>query len=66
MAEVSIKHTGQAKTDVSNGYLKIEDGNNRMLLFNGTVFRLILGVMPDGSVGFVISKEGVDVLSLFS
>ena len=32
---------------------------------NGTN-RIILGRFPDGSYGLIISKPGVDVLSLFS
>ena len=35
--------------------IKDEDGNNR----------IILGRFPDGTYGLIISKVGVDVLSLF-
>lgn len=66
MADIKIKHSGQNTTESSSGYLRIEDGNNRLVLFNGTIFRLILGLMPDNSVGFVISKEGTDVFTVFS
>lgn len=36
--------------------IRDEDGKNR----------IILGRFPDGTYGLIISKEGVDVLSLFS
>ena len=58
-------YKGQQKTDTLNSKLRIERGNNRMLLFDGTNYRMIIGILPDGTVGVVISKEGVDVLSLF-
>lgn len=32
---------------------------------NSGTNRIIIGVLPDGDTGIVISKEGVDVLSLF-
>lgn len=60
------KYTGQGNTSVLSGQLRIEDGNNRMVLFDGTVYRLILGLLPDGTIGLVISKPGIDVFSAYS
>ena len=66
MIETKKKYTGQESTSVLNGQLRIEDGNNRMVLFDGAVYRMIIGVLPDGTVGIVISKPGIDVFSAFS
>lgn len=33
---------------------------------NSNTNRIIIGVLPDGDTGIVISKEGVDVTTLFS
>lgn len=59
------KYNGQQSTSVLNGQLRIEDGNNRMVMYDGTHYRMIIGLLPDGTVGMVISKPGVDVFSLF-
>lgn len=59
------KYVGQQRTSVLNGQLRIEDGNNRMVLFDGTNYRMIIGLLPDGTVGIVISREGVDVFNVF-
>lgn len=32
---------------------------------NSGVNRILIGVLPDGDTGIVISKEGIDVLSVF-
>lgn len=33
---------------------------------NSGTNRIIIGVLPDGDTGIVISKEGIDVLTVFS
>lgn len=63
--ETKKKYTGSASTSVLNGQLRIDDGNNRMVLYDGNYYRMIIGVLPDGTVGMIISKPGVDVFSLF-
>ena len=77
------KYSGQNKTDVLSGRIRIEEGNNRMViqegavelvnitkdglaLSDGTHLRLLLGVFPDGTIGLVVSKPGVDVTSVFA
>jgi hypothetical protein len=64
--EVKKKYTGSANTSVLNGQLRIDDGENRMVLFDGTNYRMIIGVLPDGTVGIAISKVGEDVFAAFS
>lgn len=60
------QYKGQNTTGVLSGQLRIEEGNGRLILFDGTVNRMIIGLLPDGTVGVVISKPGVDVFSVFS
>jgi hypothetical protein len=66
MIETKKKYTGQKSTSVLNGQLRIEDGNNRMVLYDGSNYRMIIGVLPDGTVGIAISKQGEDVFAAFS
>lgn len=58
--ETNVTYTGQKKTDVLSGQLRIEDGNNRMVLFDGTVTRMIIGLYK-GEILIAISKTGTDV-----
>ena len=77
------KYSGQGKTDVLSGRIRLEEGNNRLVvqegsvelvtltknglaLSDGTNLRLLLGVFPDGTIGLVVSKPGVDVSSVFA
>lgn len=57
----SIVYTGQDKTDTLDSSLRIEDGNKRMVMFDGSVNRMIVGTLPDNSIGMYVSKPGVDV-----
>ena len=36
------------------------------MLFDGTTWRMIIGILPDGTVGIAISKEGQDIYDAFS
>lgn len=58
--------SGQKLTNTNQGYLRIEDKNGYMVLYDGTDHRMIIGILPDGTVGIAISKDGEDVFSAFS
>lgn len=60
--ETKKKYNGQKSTAVLDGKLRIEDGNNRMLLHDGTVNRLIIGKAPNGEYLIAISAVGIDVV----
>lgn len=60
--ETKKKYSGQQSTSVIDGKVRIEDGNNRMLLHDGTVNRLIIGRAPNGEYLIAISAVGVDVI----
>jgi len=76
------KYTGQQSTAILDGNIRIEEGNNRMVITNGSIEmltitqdgivlndgtnrRMIIGKMPDGTIGIIISKTGADVFNLF-
>lgn len=44
------------------------NGNQDYILISTTsgIAQLVMGSLPDGSVGMVVAKQGVSVLSLFS
>lgn len=60
------KNEGQQLTPTLAGNLILEQSNGRLTLHDGTVFRMIIGILPDGTVGIAISKVGQDVFSAFS
>lgn len=57
---------GGKNVSAIGGQLSYEQDNSRFVMFDGTVYRMIFGLLPDGTIGFIISKEGVDVFSLFT
>lgn len=61
-----IKHTGQQSTDTANGKLRFEEGNNRIVVWNGTKIQMIIGFLPDSSIGVAVAKEGQDVVEAFN
>ena len=61
-----MSDTGQRITGTNAGYIKIEDINGRIVVYDGTDNRIIIGVLPDSTIGIVISKVGVDVFDLFT
>jgi|JI10StandDraft_1071094.scaffolds.fasta_scaffold2424072_2 hypothetical protein len=68
MSTTSVKTitTGKKTDSVKDGQVRMEYDNNRFIVAdeNG-VMRMIIGILPDGTIGIVISKEGVDVRDVF-
>lgn len=58
--------TGGKKVASNNGRLTFNQNGDALVLFNGTVFRMIIGVLPDGTIGIAVSKEGEDIYDAFS
>lgn len=60
---MSTSTSGQKQIKPIQGKLVFEEGNSRITLYDTTdnVYRMIIGILPDGSVGIAISKEGEDV-----
>lgn len=56
----NTQYRGGSSTEVLSGGLRIDDANNRMVLFDGTVNRLVIGLY-NGEVLIAISKPGEDV-----
>lgn len=61
-----IKHTGQKTTDSNNGKLRFEEGSNRLVVQNGAKIQMIIGELPDGTIGIAVAKEGQDVVDAFN
>jgi len=57
---------GTKQPSAFNGNLQFEQGNNRITMFDGTDYRLILGLLPNGEIGLVVSKDGEDVFQVFN
>lgn len=62
----TVTSSGGKKVDVLSGNLVIDKSNNRMLLDNTTEYRMMIGVLPDGDIGIVITKDGTDVFDVFN
>lgn len=52
------------RDDSSGAYVNTKDAT--VLVNDGDNDRILLGLLPDGTFGMVVSKEGVDVNDLFS
>jgi hypothetical protein len=46
------------------GNIFLDGVNKRIVLSDAVTNRIVLGELPDGEQGFIISKEGEDVLGL--
>lgn len=60
--------SGQKQIKPIQGKLVVEEGNSRITLYDTTdnVYRMIIGILPDGTIGIAISKEGEDVFDAFA
>lgn len=58
--------SGSKKLATNNGKLSFVQAGNALVLFDGTTWRMIIGVLPDGTVGIAISKDGEDIYDAFS
>lgn len=61
-----ISVEGQKSDNTLRGEIRIEWSKGRIVLFDGTYNRMIIGFLPDGTIGIAISKPGEDVFSAFS
>lgn len=51
---------------INQNFQTLSNSLNPFIVSDGTNNRIILGKLPDGTYGLVISKPGYDVSSLFS
>ena len=61
-----MSDSGQKITNTNQGYWRVEDVDGRQVLFDGTTHRMIIGILPDGTVGIIVSKDGEEVFDVFS
>ncbi len=65
--EQTIKVFKQASGNaIITGKLPYEGGYGTLYYDTDGIPSIVIGILPDGTVGLVISKPGVDVLSLFT
>lgn len=64
---VTTTSSGKKMSNVKDGQVRIEFDNNRFLVADEDgIVRMIIGLLPDGTIGIVISKEGISVLDVFN
>lgn len=67
MAVTQTSSKGKKLTSVKDGQVRMEYDNNRFLVADEDgIVRMIIGLLPDGTIGIVISKEGINVLDAFN
>lgn len=52
------------KDSTSGAYVSTKNG--RILVYDGTVNRVLIGLAPNGTYGIWVSKPDIDVLTAFS
>lgn len=63
----TVKTKGKQIDSVLDGQVRLELGNNRLVVADANgIIRMIIGVLPDGDIGIVITKEGVNALDVFN
>lgn len=50
---------------IINGKLPYEGGYGSLYYDSNGIPRIVIGILPDGTTGFVVSKEGESVLDAF-
>ena len=67
MGVTQTSSKGKKMQAAQNGQVRFEFDNNRFLVADEDgIVRMIIGLLPDGTIGIVISKEGVNVLDVFN
>jgi len=55
---------GEKLTTVKDGFIQQQNDKNRWVVHDGDDYRMIIGTLPDGSIGIIISKTGEDVFDI--
>jgi hypothetical protein len=59
--EAKKKYTGSTSTSVLNGQLRLEEGNNRLIVSDSETDILLIGQRPDGQIVVDLANVGFDV-----
>lgn len=51
---------------INQNFEALNQQNMTKVISDGSNNRIIIGKLPDGTYGIVVSKEGVDVLNVFN
>lgn len=67
MAVTTSSSKGKKMDSVTDGQVRMEYGNNRFVVADEAgIIRMIIGLLPDGTIGIIITKEGVNALDVFN
>lgn len=59
--EKEVEYSGENKIDTLNSRVRIEQAKNRIIITDGTLNRMLIG-MHDGEIIIAVSKDGEDVI----
>lgn len=54
------------RDDAASGVAKVIIKDDLITIYDSAVPRILIGLLPDGTYGIVISKEDIDVTTAFS
>jgi len=54
------------RTEQNTGVAKAIVKDDQILIYDSSNLRIIIGRLPDGTYGMVVSKEGTDATTLFA
>lgn len=64
--EQQVKTFKQANGNaIITGKLPYSGGYGSLYYDQNNIARIVIGILPDGTTGMVVSKDGVDVLTVF-
>lgn len=61
-----VQKSDSGNISIITGKLPYEGGYGALYYDPDGIPSIVVGVLPDGTMGMVVAKEGVDVLSLFT
>ncbi len=59
-------NSGKPKKATLKPAMQFDEGNARFFGHDGTTYRLLLGILPNGIWGFIVVKEGADAINVFA
>jgi len=62
----SDSNRGKPKKATLRPAVQIDEGNARFFGHDGTTYRMLFGILPNGIWGFIIVKEGADAIDVFN
>lgn len=60
-----VKQPGQNTTSTLDGKIRIEDGNGRIIVNDGDVYRFLIGPDPRGKFVIALTKDNKDLFEAY-